>query len=167
MDFYKPYFRIVFVVCLLLLLGAYYLEYAYSLPVCELCWDQRYIFFALLAASFIAIMLNRLKKLFLAVITILFIANFCVALYQVLAEYHFIDPPSTCSGSIPSSNLSIEEYKARLKSNSFIPCDAAGIKIFDLSLASYSMLINAVFSIFSIIFCFAFIFFKYDPEKTS
>ena len=139
-------FKISFIISSLMLLSAFYLEYFHGALPCDLCITQRWFHGAIIAYSFIIILIiNKTlisNKLLILVGAILWLSSSLAGLYHFGIEMNFWTGPDGCSSNIDFS----KDTLTYLLNKSPIKCDEVMFKLFGLSLAGWNAL--ASFSIF-------------------
>ena len=135
-------FKISFLVCSIILISAFYLEYFHGALPCDLCITQRWFHGAIIAYSLMIIfILNKTsisKKLLLLGGTILWLLSSIAGLYHFGIEMNFWTGPDGCSSNIDFS----KDTLTYLLSKSPIKCDEVMFKIFGLSLAGWNALVS-------------------------
>ncbi len=139
-------FKISFIISSLMLLSAFYLEHFHGALPCDLCITQRWFHGAIIAYSFIIILIiNKTlisNKLLILVGAILWLSSSLAGLYHLGIEMNFWTGPDGCSSNIDFS----KDTLTYLLNKSPIKCDEVMFKLFGLSLAGWNAL--ASFSIF-------------------
>ena len=137
-------FKISFLISSLMLISAFYLEYFHGALPCDLCITQRWFHSAIIAYSFIIILiLNKIsisKELLLLGGGVLWLSSSSAGLYHFGIEMNFWTGPDGCSSNIDFS----KDTLTYLLNKSPIKCDEVMFEIFGLSLAGW----NAVASLF-------------------
>ena len=137
-------FKISFLTSSLMLISAFYLEYFHGALPCDLCITQRWFHGAIIAYSFIIILIikNTLisKKLLILGGAILWLSSSLAGLYHFGIEMNFWTGPDGCSSNIDFS----KDTLTYLLNKSAIKCDEVMFEIFGLSLAGW----NALASLF-------------------
>ena len=142
-------FKISFLISSFMLVSAFYLEYFHGALPCDLCITQRWFHGAIIAYSFIIILIinkNLISnKLVVLVGSILWLSSSLAGLYHFGIEMNFWTGPDGCSSNIDFS----KDTLTYLLNKSPIKCDEIMFEIFGLSLAGWNAL--ASFSIFLLI----------------
>ena len=137
-------FKISFVISSLMLLSAFYLEYFHGALPCDLCITQRWFHGAIIAYSFIIILIIKKifisKKLLILGGAILWLSSSLAGLYHFGIEMNFWTGPDKCSSDIDFS----KDTLTYLLNKSPIKCNEVMFEIFGLSLAGW----NSVASLF-------------------
>ena len=142
-------FKISYLVSSLMLISAFYLEYFHGALPCDLCITQRWFHGAIIAYSFIIILMIKktliYNQLLLLGGAILWLSSSSAGLYHFGIEMNFWTGPDGCSSNIDFS----KDTLTYLLNKSPIKCDEVMSEIFGLSLAGWNAL--ASFSIFLLI----------------
>ena len=148
--------KISFLVSSVMLISAFYLEYFHGALPCDLCITQRWFHGAIIAYSFIIILIIKKtlisKKLLMLGVTILWLASSLAGLYHFGIEMNFWTGPDGCSSNIDFS----KDTLTYLLNKSPIKCDEVIFEIFGLSLAGW----NALASFFVFLLTFILLFNK-------
>ena len=135
-------FKISFLISSFMLISAFYLEYFHGALPCDLCITQRWFHGAIIAYSFIIILIiNKTlisNKLLILVGAILWLSSSLAGLYHFGIEMNFWTGPDGCSSNIDFSKDTLKY----LLSKSPIKCDEVMFKIFGLSLAGWNALVS-------------------------
>ena len=131
-------FKISFIISSLMLLTAFYLEYFRGALPCDLCITQRWFHGAIIAYSFIIILIIKKtlisKNLLILGGTILWLSSTLAGLYHFGIEMNFWTGPDGCSSNIDFS----KDTLTYLLNKSLIKCDEVMFEIFGLSLAGWN-----------------------------
>ena len=131
-------FKISIFISSLMLISAFYLEYFHGALPCDLCITQRWLHFAIIAYSFIIILIIKKtlisKKLLILGGAILWLSSSLAGLYHFGIEMNFWTGPDGCSSNIDFS----KDTLTYLLEKSPIKCDEVMFEIFGLSLAGWN-----------------------------
>ncbi len=135
-------FKFSFIISSLMLLSAFYLEYFHGALPCDLCITQRWFHGAIIAYSFIIILIiNKTiisNKLLILIGAILWLSSSLAGLYHFGIEMNFWAGPDGCSSNIDFS----KDTLTYLLNKSSIKCDEVILEIFGLSLAGWNALVS-------------------------
>ena len=135
-------FIISFLISSFMLTSAFYLEYFHGALPCDLCITQRWFHGAIIAYSFIIIVIIKKtfisKKLFISGGAILWLSSSLAGLYHLGIEMNFWTGPDGCSSNIDFS----KDTLTYLLNKSPIKCDEVMFEIFELSLAGWNALVS-------------------------
>lgn len=144
MNTYKPktFYKFLIAISVIALLGAYATEYILKLPPCVLCWYQRYCYFLLIIFSFIGIA-RASSKWVLGVVSIILFSACLIAGYHAGVERGFIQASKYCSSQVKiADNLTVNEIKDMLYAKPVASCEKAALKVANLSMAEWNLLLN-------------------------
>ena len=139
---FKALYKLLIVVSVIALLGAYATEYIMNLPPCVLCVYQRYCYYLLIVFSAIGFAKPANKPvIWLVAATIL--SACLIAGYHASVERRIIAASKHCSSQVKiSDNLSIAEIKDMLYEKPVASCERAALKFIGLSMAEWNLLLN-------------------------
>jgi disulfide bond formation protein DsbB len=128
------------------LAGAWAFQYA-GYPPCDLCYEQRYAYFAgvplalLIAAAAAAKAPRALISAGLALFAAIFLYNMGLAIYHSGVEAKYWAGPTACTGGAaePASG----DLLTQLQSVHVVRCDEVNLRVFGLSLANWNIFISA------------------------
>ena len=145
-------FKISFLISSFMLISAFYLEYFHGALPCDLCITQRWFHGAIIAYSFIIILIVKKilisKKLLVLGGAILWLSSSAAGLYHFGIEMNFWTGPDGCSSNIDFS----KDTLTYLLNKSPIKCDEVLFEIFGLSLAGWNALASLFIFLLTIIF---------------
>ena len=126
-----------------LLVGAFFLEFYFSLIPCDLCIKQRLVHLSILILSLLIFPLykfSKLKFIMLSIISLLWLSS------STLAFYHFgIEKKLWLGFSECSSNLIFNENTLdQLLSKSPIRCDESQFELLNISLAGWNGILSII-----------------------
>lgn len=133
------------------ILGALGFEYIGGYIPCPLCLEQRYAYYLgipLLLVVLWALYADRprLAAWLLFAVSLAFLANAGLGVYQSGAEWKFWPGPDTCSGAQAVAGKATDLLR-NLGSTRVIRCDEAALRIFGLSFAGWNAVISLVLSV--------------------
>ncbi len=143
-------FLIVACGALIALATAYGAEFIFGLRPCELCYYQRYFFYALFLLSslfFVWIIPAHDKKWIVSIIILagLTLGNAGLATYQVLVEQKIVPAPKVCRAKKAAT---LEELRASLEKGPPVSCAEIPWELFGVSMAGYGILYNLTFFVY-------------------
>ncbi|MBC6445315.1 MAG: disulfide bond formation protein B [Alphaproteobacteria bacterium GM202ARS2] len=122
----------------LIVLYVFFSEHVLGHAPCPLCWQQRYLWFAIIPLAYLGFVY---KVLCLRLIVVgLLATSFAIATYHSGIEYGLWQGPDTCSG-IPSSS-SLEQLRQQLYAQPIVRCDEVTWTFLGLSMATYNALLS-------------------------
>jgi disulfide bond formation protein DsbB len=164
-----------FILGLLIIAGSFTVEHVFGVKPCDMCLWQRYLAVAITIVAFIGTLFRgRIKKLFIATITLLAAASLTVGVWQSLSQRDIVGLPEylcqahdmQATTSTPAdAKQESEDLLANLKANEvdFVDCS----KIENFFLYNYTGIslanVNVLLMTFVMLFSFYKLFFK--PRK--
>ena len=142
-----------------LLLGAYFLEFYFSLIPCDLCIKQRIVHVSILILSLLIFPLftfSKLKFIMLSILNLLWLISSSLAFYHFGIEKKLWEGFSECSSNLIFNENTLDQ----LLSKSPIRCDETQFELLNLSLAGWNGILS--FIIFIIL---TFLLYKNYKEK--
>ena len=155
----KLLIKIVFLVSILALASAFFIEYNLGHQPCNLCIFERIPYLLAIIIILLNFKFNQFEKFFILLLTIVFLVGTILSLYHLGIEHGFIQESLVCDLKSGSGLLSKEEILKQLQKKN-VSCKDVTFKIFGLSLTSYNVLISFIISIST-----GRIYFNYDKNK--
>lgn len=131
----------LFVISGAVLLTAFLFEHVGGLAPCELCWYQRYAYFAVLAMALPALIFCRRSGVMpplLASAALVLLIGAGIAGYQVGVELSWFE--SSCA--TPITGTTIEELRASLLAAPVVRCDEVAWSMWGISMAGWNALLS-------------------------
>ncbi len=155
----ETYLKLLFVISLISIIFAYFIEYILGHQPCNLCILERIPY----ALSIVLIIINYILKInqkFLILLLIsLFIFSFSISVYHYGIEQGYFNESSVCGVKNLGDIISKEEILKQL-SEKMVSCKDVTFRIFGLSLTSINMILSLILTIILIN-----ILTKYDKIK--
>ena len=142
----KKIFQLIFLISLLSLISAYFIEYILGHQPCNLCLIERIPYMGALIIIIINFKLNYLEKYFILLLLFIFLAGTLISLYHLGIEQGFITESLVCDLKNSSKILSKEEILQQLQQK-MISCKDVTFKIFGFSLTILNILISLLITI--------------------
>ena len=133
--------KIIFLVSIIALVSAFFIEYILSHQPCNLCILERFPYLLAIIVILFIYKFSQFEKFFIFLLTIIFLAATALSLYHLGIEQGFIQESLVCDLKSGSNLLSKEEILEQLQEKS-VSCKDVTFKIFGLSLTSYNILIS-------------------------
>ena len=140
--------KIIFLVSILALVSAFFIEYILGHQPCNLCIFERIPYLLAIIIILFNLKFNQFEKFFILLLVIVFLFGTILSLYHLGIEQGFIQESLVCDLKSGSNLLSKEEILKQLQEKD-ISCKDVTFKIFGLSLTSYNILISLLISISS------------------
>jgi disulfide bond formation protein DsbB len=131
---------------------AWIAQYAFGLAPCELCYWQRYGYWAAIALGIFAIAMparTAKRTLGLWLLGLAFLATAGIALFHVGVEQQWWKGLATCSGQI-GAGMTAEELAAAIENAPIVRCDEPAWTLFGVSMAGYNLLLALALAIFTL-----------------
>ena len=142
----KNFFQLIFLISLLSLISAYFIEYILGHQPCNLCLIERIPYMGALIIIIINFKLNYLEKYFILLLLFIFLAGTLISLYHLGIEQGFITESLVCDLKNSSKILSKEEILQQLQQK-IVSCKDVTFKIFNFSLTTLNTLISLLITI--------------------
>ena len=142
----KLLIKIIFLVSIIALVSAFFIEYILSHQPCNLCVLERIPYFLAIIVVLFNYKFIQFEKVFILLLVIIFLIGTILSLYHLGIEQGFIQESLVCDIKSGSNLLSKEEILKQLQEKS-VSCKDVTFKIFGLSLTSYNILISLIISI--------------------
>ena len=151
----KFYFLGIFLISLLSLIIALYIEYVMVIKPCKLCLYQRIPYLILLFISILGYIYNKMS-LWIYLSILVFFLSAIVSGYHVGIENGIFEELKVCKNDLDVLNK--EDLLNSLK-NQNISCKEVPIKLYNLSLATINLILSSTVVVVS------FIFIKYAKNR--
>ena len=138
--------KIIFLVSIVALASAFFIEYILGHQPCNLCIFERIPYMLAIIIILFNYKFNQFEKFFILLLLIVFLIGAILSLYHLGIEQGFIEESLVCDLKNGSNLLSKEEILKQLQEKN-VSCKDVTFKIFGLSLTSYNILISLLFSI--------------------
>ena len=145
-DRKKLLIKIIFLVSIIALASAFFIEYILGHQPCNLCIFERIPYLLAIIIILLNFKFNQFEKFFILLLTIVFLFGTILSLYHLGIEQGFIQESLVCDLKSGSNLLSKEEILKQLQEKN-VSCKDVTFKIFGLSLTSYNILISLLISI--------------------
>ena len=155
----KTIFNLIFLLCLISIISAYFIEYILGHQPCNLCLIERIPY----ALGLILIILNytliKKDQFIILLLILIFALSLIISFYHFGIEQGFFEESSVCGLKNVTDTISKEELLKQLGKKT-ISCKDVTFKIFGLSLTT----INIIISLTVVVFLTK-IFIKYEKIK--
>ena len=142
----KNLFIAIFLISLIALISAYFIEHILGHQPCTLCLYERIPFFFAILIILINYKYNKLEKYFIILLAIIFFTATILSLYHLGIEQGFIQESLLCDLEKGANIIDKDEILKQLQQKS-ISCKDVTFKIFGSSLTSYNMIISLLLTI--------------------
>ena len=137
---------VIFLISLIALISAYFIEYILGHQPCSLCLYERIPYFFAILIILINYKYNKLEKYFILLLTIIFFIATILSLYHLGIEQSFIQESLFCDLEKGANIVDKQEILQQLQQK-IISCKDVTFKLFGLSLTSYNMVISFLLTV--------------------
>ena len=138
--------KVIFLISLVALVSAYFIEYILGHQPCNLCLLERIPYLIALIIIILNFKFNNLEKYFLLLLIIVFFAATLLSLYHLGIEQGFIKESLVCDLKNSSKILTKEEILQQLQEKK-VSCKDITFTIFGLSLTSFNLVISLMLTV--------------------
>ena len=139
----ETYLKIIFLVCSISLISAYFIEYVLGHQPCNLCLIERIPY----VLGIILIILNYLFKkneqFIIVLLTLLFLFSFIISFYHFGIEEGFFEESTVCGLKNTIEVISKEELLKQLQVKT-VSCKDVTFRIFGFSLTSLNIIMSLI-----------------------
>ena len=131
---------------------AWLAQYGFGLAPCELCYWQRYGYWAAIALGVVAILQpagTSRRKVALWLLTLAFLATAGIAVFHVGVEQHWWEGTTACTGQI-TAGMTPEELQKAIENAPIVRCDVPAWTMFGISMAGYNILYALALAAFTL-----------------
>ena len=155
----KTIFNLIFLLCLISIISAYFIEYILGHQPCNLCLIERIPY----ALGLILIILNytliKKDQFIILLLILIFAFSLIISFYHFGIEQGFFEESSVCGLKNVTDTISKEELLKQLGKKT-ISCKDVTFKIFGLSLTTINIAISLIITVI-----LTKIFIKYEKIK--
>ncbi len=142
----KNLFIAIFLISLIALISAYFIEHILGHQPCSLCLYERIPYFLAILIILINYKYYKLEKYFILSLGIIFFIATMLSFYHLGIEQGFIQESLLCNLEKGANTIDKDEILKQLQQKS-ISCKDVTFKIFGLSLTSYNIIISLLLTI--------------------
>ena len=143
----ETFIKIIFLVSLVSIISAYFIEYALGHQPCNLCLIERIPY----GLAIVLIILNHIliknKRFIILLLILVFSFSLIISLYHLGIEQGIFEESTVCGLKDASSIVSKEELLKQLQLKK-VSCKDVTFRIFGFSLASFNIIISLILVIF-------------------
>ena len=143
----QTYFNLIFLLCLISIISAYFIEYVLGHKPCNLCLIERIPYGLGLVIIFLNYTYIKKERFIIFLLILIFIFSLIVSFYHLGIEQGFFDESAICGLKNASNLISKEEILKELQTKT-ISCKDVTFKIFGLSLTAFNMISSLILVIF-------------------
>ena len=139
----ETYIKIIFFVCLVSIISAYFIEYVLGHQPCNLCLIERIPYGLSIVLIITNYVLKKDERFIILLLIIIFIFSFSISFYHFGIEQGFFNESSVC-GLKNGDNINSKEELLNLLNEKSISCKDVTFKILGLSLTSINIIISLI-----------------------
>ena len=141
------YFNLIFLICLISLISAYFIEYILGYQPCNLCLIERIPY----GLSLVLIILNNVffknDRFTILILILIFVFSLIISFYHFGIEQGFFEESAVCGLKNATDIISKEELLKQLQ-NKTINCKDVTFRIFGFSLTTFNIIISLIIIVF-------------------
>ena len=141
----KTILKIILFISTIALASAYFIEYILGYKPCNLCLIERWPYLIALIFIITNLIINKLEKIILIALAIIFAAATILSFYHVGIEQGFFDESLVCISNDGINSLN-KEYILKELQKEVVSCKNVEFTFFGLSLATINAVISFVLS---------------------
>ena len=141
----KTTLNIILFISTIALASAYFIEYILGYKPCNLCLIERWPYLIALIFIITNLIINKLEKIILIALAIIFAAATILSFYHVGIEQGFFDESLVCISNDGINSLNKEDILKELQKE-VVSCKNVEFTFFGLSLATINAVISFVLS---------------------
>ena len=142
----KTTLNIILFISIFALASAYFVEYILGYKPCNLCLIERLPYFVAIIIILIGLIINRLEKIILILLALIFATATILSFYHFGIEQGFFKESLVC---IPNNEINILNKEDLLKEfqKTVVSCKDVEFTLFGLSLATINIIISFILSV--------------------
>ena len=139
----NTYLKIIFLISLISLISAFFIEYILGHQPCNLCLIQRIPYGLLIIINYFSM---KEEKFIIFLLILIFSFSFLISFYHFGIEQGFFRESAVCGVENSSQILSKEELLKQLQIKT-VSCKDVTFRIFGFSLTTFNMVLSLIFII--------------------
>jgi len=139
----NTYLKIIFLISLISILSALFIEHVLGHQPCNLCLMQRIPYGLSIILIFLNYFLKKDEKFIIILLSLIFTFSFVISFYHFGIEQGFFEESSICGLKNATEIISKEEILKQLQTK-IVSCKDVTFRIFGFSLTTFNMLISLV-----------------------
>ena len=143
----ETFIKIIFLVSLISLISAYFIEYVLGFQPCNLCLIQRIPYGLGLILIILNYSLIKNERFIILMLILIFVFSLIISFYHFGIEQGFFEESAVCGLKNASNLISKEEILEQLQTKT-ISCKDVTFRIFGFSLTVFNMIISLILVIF-------------------
>ena len=142
----KFYLKFIFLISLISIIFAYFVEHVLGHQPCNLCLIERIPYGLSIILIITYFIFRKNEKLIILLLILIFIFSFSISIYHFGIEQGFFDESAIC-GLKNGANVTSKEELLKLLNEKTISCKDVTFKFFGLSLTSINMFLSLILTI--------------------
>ena len=155
----ESYLKLIFLVSLVSIVSAYFIEHILGHQPCNLCLIERIPYVLSIILIILNYLLEKNEKFIILLLIIIFAFSLIISIYHFGIEQGFFEESAVCGIKNSAEIISKDELLKQLQEKN-ISCKDVTFRIFGLSLTSINILISFLLTILLIK-----IFISYEKNK--
>ena len=143
----KIYLNFIFLLCLISIISAYFIEYVLGHQPCNLCLIERIPYGLGLILIILNYTLIKNEKFIILLLILIFIFSLILSFYHFGIEQGFFEESTVCGLKNALSVITKEELLEQLQVKT-VSCKDVTFRIFGFSLTAFNMVISLILVIF-------------------
>ncbi len=143
----KIYLNFIFLLCLISIISAYFIEYVLGHQPCNLCLIERIPYGLGLILIILNYTLIKNEKFIILLLILIFIFSLILSFYHFGIEQGFFEESTVCGLKNALSVITKEELLEQLQVKT-VSCKDVTFRIFGFSLTAFNMIISLILVIF-------------------
>ena len=140
------YLKIIFLISIISIILAFFIEYVLGHQPCNLCLIQRIPYGLSIILIISYYFFNKSQQFIILLLILMFFFSFIISFYHFGIEQGFFEESAVCGVANTSDVISKEELLKQLQISS-VSCKDVTFRIFGFSLATFNMVVSLVFII--------------------
>ena len=137
------YLKIIFLISLISIISAYFIEYVLGYQPCNLCLIERIPYGLSIILIILNYFFNQNKQFIILLLILVFAFSLLISFYHFGIEQGFFEESTVCGIKDANNIISKEEILKQLQLKT-ISCKDVTFRIFGLSLSTFNIVISLV-----------------------
>ena len=142
----ESYLKLIFLISLVSIISAYFIEYILGHQPCNLCLIERIPYVLSIILIILNYFLEKNEKFIILLLIIIFAFSLIISIYHFGIEQGFFEESAVCGIKNSAEIISKDELLKQLQEKN-ISCKDVTFRIFGLSLTSINILISFILTI--------------------
>ena len=137
----NTYLNIIFIISIISIFSAFFIEYVLGHQPCNLCLIQRIPYGLSIILITLNYFLRKNEQFIILLLTLVFFFSLIISFYHFGIEQGFIEESAVCGVNNTSNVISKEELLKQLQEKT-VSCKDVTFKIFGFSLTTFNILLS-------------------------